>query len=70
MLKIVLQSTRTNLFLAADGNWLLDDADALAFSSSVKAVNFVFDHQLSDLQLVVCLEIGDRFPFPLPRERM
>jgi hypothetical protein len=42
-----------------------DDAQALSFNSSVKAVNFVFDHQLSDLQLVICLEIGNRFTMPI-----
>jgi len=55
-MKVVIQSTRTLHFLRDDCSWATCAAEASAFSSSIKALDFCVRHKLTDVQIVLHFE--------------
>ena len=52
-MKILLQHTRTQLFLRGPGNWTANPYEAFDFEHSQRAIDFAASQQLSGVQIVV-----------------
>ncbi len=52
-MKILLQHTRTGLYVSAPGEWAVDLHLATDFQHSKKAVDFARQHRLTDVQFAV-----------------
>jgi len=51
--KILLQQTRTQLFLKGLGSWTANPYEAFDFEHSQRAIEYVSNNQLQGLQIVV-----------------
>jgi hypothetical protein len=52
-MKILLQHTRTLLYLRSTEGWTRNDAEARTFQHSQKAIEFAHEHHLTDLYIAV-----------------
>ena len=52
-MRILLQHTRTQLYLRGLGDWTANPYDAFDFQHSQKAITFARDHALSGVQIAV-----------------
>lgn len=52
-MKILLQNTRTQLYLRNAVSWTANEFEALDFQHSQKAVDYAEMHELSDVQIAV-----------------
>lgn len=52
-MQIVLQDVKTSLYFKSPGVWTRDVAEALDFSSSQRALKFVRQHGLENVQVLV-----------------
>ena len=52
-MRILLQHTRTHLYLKGLGDWTANPYDAFDFQHSQKAINFARDHGLTGVQIAV-----------------
>jgi hypothetical protein len=65
-MKILLQHIRTRLYVCAPGEWAVDVHLATDFQHSKRAVDFVQQHRLSEVQLAVrCIDSEFDEDFPL-----
>ena len=51
--RIFLQDCKTKLLLSPDNQWTADDAAALDFKYTLKAVSHALDHQLAHTQVLI-----------------
>lgn len=66
-MKILLQHTRTKLYLRSIGSWTGRCEEAHDFQHSQRLIDFVRDHQLTDVQIAVKFheaEFDEVFPLP------
>jgi hypothetical protein len=52
-MRILLQHTRTQLYLRGLGDWTANPYDAFDFQHSQKAITFARDHTLAGVQIAV-----------------
>jgi hypothetical protein len=52
-MRILLQHTRTQLYLRGLGDWTANPYDAFDFQHTQKAINFARDHGLTGVQIAV-----------------
>ena len=52
-MKILLQHTRTQLYVRNAGSWTANEFEALDFQHSQKAVDYAETHELSEVQIAV-----------------
>lgn len=66
-MKILLQHTRTQLYVRSLGNWTANPHEAYDFQHSQRAIDFAHEHGLSAVQIAVKF-IDSAFDevFPLP----
>jgi hypothetical protein len=69
-MKILLQHTRTLLYMRTDGSWTRLHTEARNFFDSQTAINFAFERQMMDVYITVKFP-GDceTVTVPLPVER-
>jgi hypothetical protein len=68
-MRILLQHTRTQLYLRGLGDWTANPYDAFDFQHSQKAITFARDHGLVGLQIAVKFvdsECDEVAPIPPP----
>ncbi len=68
-MKILLQHSRTRLYLRGPGDWTANPAEALDFQHSQKAIDFARQHGLSGVQIAVKFtdcESDEVVPLPPP----
>jgi hypothetical protein len=58
-MKILLQHTQTLQYLRRDATWTRNDSEARNFLDSGKAIDFAFDHNLTDVYVTVKFLGGD-----------
>lgn len=66
-MRILLQHTRTGLFLRSLGNWTANAAEGHDFQHSQRAIDFAVEHKLSSVQIAVKFiesEFDEIFPIP------
>jgi hypothetical protein len=66
-MKILLQHTRTLLFVRSLGNWTANPHEAYDFQHSQRAVDFAREHSLATVQIAVKFiesEFDETFPLP------
>lgn len=66
-MKILLQHTRTMLFVRSLGNWTANPHEAYDFQHSQRAVDFAKEHSLTTVQIAVKFiesEFDETFPLP------
>lgn len=66
-MKILLQHSRTQLYLRGVGDWTTNPSEAHDFQNSQRAIGFAREHRLTGVQIAVKF-IDSRFDevFPLP----
>ncbi len=52
-MKVLLQNKTTRLFLQEPGSWTSNLEEAFGFLNSGEAIDFAFQHQLTDLHVVL-----------------
>ena len=52
-MKILLQHTRTLLYVRSNETWTRSEFEARDFQHSEKAINFAHEHNLQDVQIAV-----------------
>ena len=52
-MKVLLQNRKTRLFLKEPGLWTHHREDAFGFINSGKAIDFAFQHELTDVHVVL-----------------
>ena len=52
-MKILLQDTRTLLYVRTPGSWTRSEFEARDFGHSQKAIDFAYEHHLEDIQIAV-----------------
>jgi hypothetical protein len=52
-MKILLQHTRTLLYLRSSDGWTRNDSEARTFPHSQKAIEFAHEHNLTDVYIAV-----------------
>ena len=52
-MKILLQDSRTQLYLRSLGNWTANHYEAMDFQHSQRAIDFVRYHKIAGVQIVV-----------------
>ena len=68
-MRILLQHTRTQLYLRGLGDWTANPYDAFDFQHSQKAIAFARDHALTGVQIAVKFvdsECDEVAPIPAP----
>jgi hypothetical protein len=69
-MKILLQHTRTLLYLRADGTWTRHHTEARNFLDSHTAINYAFERPFMDVYITVKFPgDSDTVAVPLPAER-
>jgi hypothetical protein len=66
-MKILLQHTRTQLYVRSLGNWTANPLEAYDFQHSQRAIDFARQHGLSAVQIAVKFvdsECDEVFPLP------
>jgi len=66
-MRILLQHTRTHLYLRSIGSWTANAEEAHDFQHSDRLVNFVHNHGLQGVQIAVKFQEGqfdEVFPVP------
>jgi len=57
-MKILVQDTKTRLYLSGGGCWSDNPEGALAFLDEIRAMDFIIYHRLLNTKVVVLLESG------------
>lgn len=68
-MKILLQHTRTLLYLRARDAWTRNQIEAQDFRHSQAATDFAHQHKLRDVQLAVMFPGSEDVVVPLPPRR-
>jgi hypothetical protein len=66
-MKILLQHTRTKLYVRSLGNWTANPLEAFDFQHSQRAIDFAREHGLTTVQIAVKFidsEFDEVFPLP------
>jgi hypothetical protein len=70
-MKVLLQNKKTRLFLKEPGAWTQDINDAFEFINSGKAIDFAFEHQLTDVHVLLWFkEQNYSLAIPFQREHV
>jgi len=70
-MKVLLQNKKTRLFLKEPGAWTQDINDAFEFINSGKAIDFAFEHQLTDVHVLLWFkEQNYSLAIPFQRENV
>ena len=65
-MKVLIRNSRKGLYLAADGSWVKEIAEALDFERASAAIPYALAHGLRDVELVHAFAAKEyNFSFPL-----
>lgn len=56
-MRILIQEVGTGRLFSRHGDWTENNMEAISFSSSVAAVLFATDQQLTNVQLLLCFSL-------------
>ena len=52
-MRVVLQQIATKLYFQAEGKWTIDPGEACNFGSSLKAIDYCLDQQMTGVDVVL-----------------